>query len=876
MLDMGGCYGDWWVWWIFSCLSALSSALLTGQSESMRTRPPPEEPAVQLLDITLDGETSGTGSQPRAAPRWLVVAVVAALVAGLGYGFVLGRGDRPTDDDDEQTGSTTSTTALTATTVNVGSLETNRVGFRRSQPGHDLGRGVTEFLNPNRFSTIAVDTSGLVWAGGPAGVVRLNPATGEFDRLTDSDGTGPLDVHGLAAGPDGSAYAATGRGLSHWDGIDWALDTVLVQEMSEWGLLMPEVGPLAVASDGTVWLVTHEWSGWAARSYVHHGSAPFYPDVPTTEFGGFIHELAVGPDGAIWALADDALWRYDGEWLKTSLEGWVSAMAVDTEGDVWVGRDGEIIHFGGENGATTTAISWGEALGLDDTAEPLEGLTRLMAAGPDGSVWALAEVWEPGPDWPAEYEESRDTLIRIEEGAVSLVTLPEAPSDTRVEDVAVAPNGDPWIAFDGRLMHFDGTGWSEFFIGDQPPLGDVGSMTVGPAGDLWLAGDARVTRLTSDGWRVFDRAELSTEGNGDPGLDGDLWVDSAGERVWVGIGCRVFEYGATRWEPLPPLPDEPVDCWGASTAALSDGSVWLAVIHPYGGTTYVHRWADDEWATLGRAELQASGMDIGPDGTVWLAGWGGLGRFEDGGWSPLVTGQGFEHVAIDSDGAVWASASDWGGSSGVWRFLDGVWEIEQQEPFESTTVALTHHPDGSVWTLERDSDGGFDAHGSKGRDRFIVDTGELHTMAIGPDGAIWVGGEGRLYRVAPPGELDLTPVEWGIQVDERGPGTHTVAMIVEVGTLAQERVADTSGRLVWNETRVELCGIRIRSAEDGFLVIGDIFQTTEGCGSKPAAMQDAFDEFGLPDEGCVFIDVNGHDQPLSYCGPLSTDHLATP
>ncbi len=118
------------------------------------------------------------------------------------------------------------------------------------------------------------------------------------------------------------------------------------------------------------------------------------------------------------------------------------------------------------------------------------------------------------------------------------------------------------------------------------------------------------------------------------------------------------------------------------------------------------------------------------------------------------------------------------------------------------------------------------------------------------------------------GSLTFTPVQWGINLDdpEWGPGVHTVFMIVNVHPLTTDHAEDASGRLVWEETIVELCGIAIRCAGEGFLHIGDILQTIEGCGDDPTAMQSAFDEFGLPRMACVSISFDGVD--YEHCAPL--------
>lgn len=123
------------------------------------------------------------------------------------------------------------------------------------------------------------------------------------------------------------------------------------------------------------------------------------------------------------------------------------------------------------------------------------------------------------------------------------------------------------------------------------------------------------------------------------------------------------------------------------------------------------------------------------------------------------------------------------------------------------------------------------------------------------------------------GFFAFAPVQWGISLDdpEWGPGVHTLYMVVEVQPVIVEAMAgghaeEVSGRLVWDETVVELCGIGIRCVGEDYLHVGDIFQTVEGCGDDPSAMQEAFDKFGMPREACVSVGSDGVDH--EYCAPL--------
>ena len=118
---------------------------------------------------------------------------------------------------------------------------------------------------------------------------------------------------------------------------------------------------------------------------------------------------------------------------------------------------------------------------------------------------------------------------------------------------------------------------------------------------------------------------------------------------------------------------------------------------------------------------------------------------------------------------------------------------------------------------------------------------------------------------------DRGPVEddeWSIALNDQGDGIHTVVMIKTFTPLRDTDIKDLGGRLIWEETEIELCSIDIRSVGDGSIQIGDIFHTTEAC-SPDAEMQEAFDEFGPPETAFVYVRADGLDD--EYCAPLALD-----
>lgn len=124
------------------------------------------------------------------------------------------------------------------------------------------------------------------------------------------------------------------------------------------------------------------------------------------------------------------------------------------------------------------------------------------------------------------------------------------------------------------------------------------------------------------------------------------------------------------------------------------------------------------------------------------------------------------------------------------------------------------------------------------------------------------------------GGLSFTSVEWGAMVEE---GVGGVGMVVKVRPLGDEPVqglaglfTDIDGSLVWSETVIDdLCGITITEVREDFVWIGDGFTFDESCPDwpDPNALRHAFDDYGLPEEGCIFFTFDGVEYEL--CEPLT-------
>ena len=104
--------------------------------------------------------------------------------------------------------------------------------------------------------------------------------------------------------------------------------------------------------------------------------------------------------------------------------------------------------------------------------------------------------------------------------------------------------------------------------------------------------------------------------------------------------------------------------------------------------------------------------------------------------------------------------------------------------------------------------------------------------------------------------------KWSISADGDAPGSYIFSMIRTFSPLEEADVEHLGGRFVWPEAQLDLCDVNIWGVGDGFVQIGAISTTTEGC----PGLLSAFVDFGLPETACVFVRSHGVDD--EYCAPL--------
>lgn len=202
-----------------------------------------------------------------------------------------------------------------------------------------------------------------VWFAAADGVYRLDLETERWQRWTEADGLPSSSVYGVEPARDGGVWVATARGAARVTqsgevrvapGLGGPVRAFLVLGDTLW--VGGELGVYRLLPDGSVHAVADP-----------EGAPPPAPAL----------DLAVTP-GAVWALAPDALWRWDGR-------GWEGPLR-----EVALGGLGPLVRIRSDGGALWVAGAAGVA-----RRDPETGVWRYFRAGstlPRGPVTDVLPV----------------------------------------------------------------------------------------------------------------------------------------------------------------------------------------------------------------------------------------------------------------------------------------------------------------------------------------------------------------------------------------------------------------------------------------------------------------------------------------------------
>lgn len=503
---------------------------------------------------------------------------------------------------------------------------------------HWNGTAWSQVLSPTRQTLRGVWASSAsdAWAVGRGGVIlRWNGtawsqvASGTTESLAGVWGSRKDDVWAVAGQSQNPDPFTRTHTFLHWDGTRWTITKVTAPESSNTtiarmaGCSASEI--YAVGTHGkAVWFVYDgtRWTGVpkgsSSSSYAGvwcsgPGKAPF---LTLNQCPMGICSTVVSGEGASWSRMGYSTGPITGSgpsdvWtFASNLSAGPPAYTLHWDGTRWEELDGSLraprfIDKPGSHFTWTGASAdvqhrdrvmdpW-----VSSVSGPSAGLRgvwgtaadRLWAVGEGGTIlsrgsaapfWSamtapttrtLRAVWGSGPTqmWAVG---SEGTLLSG--NGTRWVAL---ASGTTAELLAIAGSGpsDAWIAGTGRLLRWDGAGWSTF----STTIGGTALSVLGPA-DAWLVSDTVVRR--------FDGTQWNTVAVGVSDSFRGVWASGPSD-VWL-VGSKDFvRFDGTSFKTVPSGADSlagpiwasgPSDVWargvkdGLEVNLRWDGTAWRA------------------------------------------------------------------------------------------------------------------------------------------------------------------------------------------------------------------------------------------------------------------------------------------------------------
>jgi len=300
--------------------------------------------------------------------------------------------------------------------------------------------------------------------------------------------------------------------------------------------LINKVGDLALAPDGTVWAATR-------GGVVRWETGASVPAVFGEEDGlpaADVNQIVVAADGTVWASGDGWVAYHDQTWRSVEADNpsW-STMVADPSGGVWtVGRSSEgeevLLHID-RDGAEQISLPEGRELGSDveiavDAAGRVLAVVKVEAHVVyvyDGGGWSelTTNGWRPG----SGYSGIVANIVIAPDGTLWIATW--ADSDPE-------PGGTPASG----VASFDGQAWTRYTAADGL-ASDDGTVVAAPDGTVWVVHDGAISCFDGDTWTAHD-VTGSSRSRAVGGSDGTLWLATNN-------GIIHFDGVTTTWLVVP-------------------------------------------------------------------------------------------------------------------------------------------------------------------------------------------------------------------------------------------------------------------------------------------------------------------------------------
>ncbi len=320
--------------------------------------------------------------------------------------------------------------------------------------------------------------------------------------------------------------------------------------------------------------------------------------------------------------------------------------------------------------------------------------------------------------------------------------------DNSVTDVSHAPDGYLWVATEGGLMRFNGSGFTEIALLNIPGVQSRGvrCLHFDRHGSLWVGMErGPLIRLGRHGSRVFSEKD---------GLFGRrplaIAEDAAGS-IWVAFPdevCRIVGDDVFRFSGVEGLPEGK----GIHLAKDAEGAIWVA----RGGHVATFR---DE-GILGVLKFETEVMCLGPgvkEG-LWIITGSRILKFKKG-REPVEFGQLPEGVLAsvvfeDQGGMLWIGTV----ADGLFRLVDGVME---RVPLSNPAVAsINQDKEGNIWVGT--NGGGIDLIRTRAMELVNRTNGlpfdSVRSVCEDLEGGIWATGQNGDLAIKRDGRWSVVPM----------------------------------------------------------------------------------------------------------------------
>lgn len=447
-----------------------------------------------------------------------------------------------------------------------------------------------------------------------------------------------------------------------------------------------------------------------------------------------VHSILQSRDGYLWLGTFEGAVRSDGVRFtvfdRISTQGGLPDSSVkhlfeDSRGALWFGTMlGGVSRYENE-----VWKNWRAEFGIEDL------LISAIVETPDGTVWIGTNS--------GLFSIQDDRAIRAADPLL----------DGRIHAMAVSPDGDLLVGFDGRLLSVSpARGTSDLSAG--LPARPIIALATGSAGEIWAGTDGGgLARILNGKVTRFGLADGLTNLR-----IGALLVDPEGA-VWIGTeGGGLNRLAEGRIESLTSQDGLPNDLIRA-IARDHEGTIWLGTNG--GGLVALKRTKLIRYTTRhGLSSESVRTIAQMSDGSIWLG--------TDGGGISIIRGE--EIVSIGrneglsgafirtlfeaSDGTVWIGSAD----SGLFKFRDNeLHRFKGRLPSESIK-SIDESEDHTLWVGT--SRGVASIRGDQirifGRSEGLADE-DVQAVAVDDQGGVWVGTRSGLYVIAENsvGELSL-------------------------------------------------------------------------------------------------------------------------